>query len=80
MSQGKKRKPEAADKQVEVATVTHCRKCGSTNRAPYHNTVTHSIRGSHADREYDTILYRRTKCSDCGQVRVDKSHELREGV
>lgn len=81
MSQTKKRKSDSvAETPVEVATVTCCRNCGATNRTPYHNTVTHAIAGIHDGREYDTILYRRTSCGDCGQARVDKSYELRRDV
>ena len=45
---------------------TYCPKCGSIKRDPYHHTVTRKI----GDKTY---TWRRTKCLECRQSRIDKS-------
>ena len=55
------------------ATPSRCPKCGSTRRAPYSGRpriVNHS--GVFAGHPYNRIIFRRTKCLDCGQWRVDR--------
>ena len=54
-------------------TPSRCPKCGSTRRAPYSGTarvVNHS--GVFAGHPYNRVIFRRAKCLDCGQWRVDR--------
>lgn len=59
--------------------LTCCPKCKSTNRSKYsnrraiaHGVVIDGITFTH-------VVWRNTKCLDCGQARVDKHHENRPG-
>lgn len=64
--------------QVDVAhvEVTRCRKCGSTERTAYYNTRVREASGTDAEgRAYNQIVWRRTTCINCGQVRDDISRE-----
>jgi ribosomal protein S27AE len=55
-----------------------CTKCGSTEHTGYHNTRNPLMaKGITPDgRKYNCVIYRRTRCSNCGQSRIDKSFEL----
>lgn len=78
-----KREPQPKREQPKVVESfpTSCRACGSTERTPYHDTVEHSIGGTHETfGEYSHVVFRRTECRACGQSRVDKAYELRRGV
>ena len=58
---------------------TRCAKCFSTNREAYGKTphVTFYHGTSRIDgKPYTRIIRRRTRCSDCGQGRVDMSYEF----
>ncbi len=48
------------------ATVTTCKKCGSTNRGPYYGKNEQVHDGK-------LIIRRRTVCQDCGQFRIDRT-------
>ncbi|WP_417625139.1 hypothetical protein [Paremcibacter congregatus] len=64
-------------RQEVIGTLTRCKKCESTERAPYYGTVTRDIRGiDPAGKEYNRITWRRTKCSNCQQARTDVFYEL----
>ncbi len=68
------------ERVVVVAQVTRCpvQTCKSTERDPYFNVRVIPIGGVDDDgNEYDTVVWRRTKCRNCGQVRDDKSFEMR---
>lgn len=65
-------------KEVPVATVatSSCAKCGSTKRSAYFNRRTIENAGRTADgTPYKRIVWRRTKCLSCGQVRDDRTFE-----
>lgn len=65
----KKKQPEPREYAPQAELVkSKCPKCQSTRRAPYHNTRTLKL----ATKK---VVWRHTKCLDCGQVRVDKSEE-----
>lgn len=58
------------------AVATQCPKCGSSSREPYYATITKAIAGVLADgRKYTHVVWRRTRCRDCSQQRVDKTFE-----
>ncbi len=66
---GKKRTP------IQEIAVSRCG-CGSTRRAPYSNVRTHDCPGETPDGvAYSRVVWRRTRCLDCGQARDDKSFE-----
>lgn len=57
--------------EVEVIP-SACPKCGSTKRTGYNAVKEREISGTTRDgRKYQRIQWKRTKCSDCGQNRVD---------
>lgn len=56
---------------------TRCPACGSTDRDPYFATVEHAIEGIRDGRPHTHIVWRRTKCRDCGQIRQDRCYENR---
>jgi ribosomal protein L32 len=53
--------------------LSKCPKCGSTRRAPYWQKVERAISGVKDGKLYSKVVWRRTKCLDCGQHRRDKS-------
>lgn len=74
-------RPVGAGNVVDVVTVapSRCRKCQSTDRTPYTNTVERAIEGLQDGQPYTHILWRATKCAACGQSRRDRCFENRQG-
>lgn len=80
----KAKKPAAEKPQVVDVQPSKCKAvkddgeiCGSTRRADYHNVTRVYHAGELPDgTPFDTIIFRRTKCLDCGQARVDRSYEM----
>lgn len=57
---------------------SRCPACGSTRREQYFNRRDQAVRGTLTTGETFThIVWRRTACADCGQVRDDKWYENR---
>lgn len=71
-----KQKKQPKAEPAEPAPTT-CRNCGSTKREPYRTVAEHRIDGVHNGHVYNSITWQRTKCSDCGLNRVDRSYEMR---
>jgi predicted Zn-ribbon and HTH transcriptional regulator len=68
--------PVSEKPHVNLVEPSACRVCGSTDRAAYHNVRTLDFPGETPDgRKYTRVVFRRTKCLACGQVRDDKSLE-----
>ena len=69
--------PEPAQRAaVNVVEPSRCKTCGSIERGPYGNIRRLPYAGVTPDgRVYTTVVWRRTKCKQCGQVRDDKSFE-----
>ena len=69
----------STNKQVDQATaeVSTCRMCQSTRRAPYMNKVEQQIAGVRNGKPFTHIVWRRTRCLDCGQHRSDVTWENR---
>jgi predicted RNA-binding Zn-ribbon protein involved in translation (DUF1610 family) len=60
---------------VDVAA-SLCPKCGSARRERYHHIRRIPAEGFCSDgRPYSAIVLRYTTCSDCGQVRIDRTFE-----
>ena len=79
LSDTTKGRPRGASHDVDVVrtTVTRCKRCGSDRREKYRNTRKKQGAGITRDgREYNWIVWRRTKCVDCGQHRDDVFHYL----
>ena len=76
------RKPGTPNREYDqvVTYPGRCKRCGSTNRSPYFgDKIEHAVTGiDPAGNPYDTVVWRRTKCLDCGQVRKEMSYELRK--
>lgn len=61
-----------------TAVVTACPACGSTEREPYYNRREMAAGGvDSAGKPYTHVIWRRTKCAACGQVRDDRHFENR---
>jgi RNase P subunit RPR2 len=68
-------------KKVAVvdAVRTRCIKCGSTQRTKYSQRRELNTSGVLPDgTEFDKVIWRRTTCKKCGQVRDDREY-LKEG-
>ena len=66
--------------KVVDTEATSCPRCGSTNRAAYWGKNRRELSGQLADgRIFEGITYRRTKCEDCGQHRVDREFSFLPG-
>lgn len=63
--------------QLVDAHPTRCPKCGSTERSDYFGTVERSISGIRDGQPHTHIIWRRTQCLSCGQLRQDRSYENR---
>ena len=70
-------KPFADAAKVTATMVSsHCPSCGSLQREPYHNVRTLDFAGIAPDgRPFTRVVWRRTRCRDCGQARDDKTFE-----
>lgn len=60
------------------ACPSRCPKCDSTARDEYFNKREVRYEGIAEDgKPFNTIVIRRTRCRNCGQIRDDRSRELR---
>jgi hypothetical protein len=81
-SMSKAKQPSAAKSArskppIVEATPTRC-KCGSTERERYFHTLKRAIAGVTAGGQpYTHVVWRRTRCRACGQVRTDRGRENR---
>jgi len=65
-------------RDVVVADLTHCASCGSTDREAYHGISELDHNGIDPQgNPYNRVTWKRTKCSACGQNRVDQFFERR---
>ena len=63
---------------IVAAELTRCPQCGSTERTKYHAVRERPISGILPDgRVYTAIKWRRTTCTECGQVRIERTHVVR---
>jgi hypothetical protein len=70
--------PPAVDDRLPVSLVepSACKACGSIERESYFNVRRLDYAGTTPDgRPYTQVVWRRTRCTACGQVRDDKSFE-----
>jgi len=69
-------RPTAGPTPVVVVEPSRCKKCGSTDREHYSHTTVRDIAGVRPDgMAYSKIFWRRTRCQNCGQARIDKTYE-----
>ena len=68
------------DYELVAAEPTRCPKCGSTERTPYRNPTEQAYAGVDQGKPYTHIVRRYTSCKACGQFRIDRSHENRQGA
>ena len=60
---------------VVVVERSHCPKCGSARRSEYWGRMVQKCPGLRDDgTPYSSIIRRRCRCLDCGQVRIDKEY------
>lgn len=70
------KKPRTPIVQKTDAPATRCPQCQSENRERYENVTRQEFSGRDgAGREFRAIIRRWTRCSDCGQTRIDRSFE-----
>ena len=63
---------------MATAQESRCPNCKGTNRSKYIQPVESLIRGQEADgTPFDTVIWRKCQCSDCGQWRTVRTYELR---
>lgn len=63
-------------KQESVGILTRCKKCQSTERTKYEKPRTSQICGFDGDgKPYNQVTWRNTRCTNCGQARIDKAFE-----
>lgn len=74
-------RPAGSPNEQAVQTtvpISRCPKCGSTERVPYYNRRERAISGVTPDgHPYTHVVWRRTRCENCGQVRDDRTYEQR---
>lgn len=64
---------------VAELKLSRCPACGSTERSEYRAKREMSFQGLSPDgHRCDAVVWRHTTCLSCGQLRIDKSWELRE--
>ena len=73
----KPKKPRSRNVPVVQAEVTACGACGSTDRQPYFNVRERAIAGVRDGKPFTHVLWKRTRCTNCGQIRDDRSYENR---
>lgn len=76
---GRPRAPKNRSKEPVTTVLSRCRRCGSTEREPYHGTREVKVAGvdPHSGKPYTHVVWRRTRCKHCGQMRMDRSLEQR---
>lgn len=62
---------------IVEAAPTACPKCGSTERLNYFNVREQAIAGERRGQPHTHVVWRRTRCTACGQTRDDKAFEHR---
>ena len=63
---------------VVTVPTSRCPKCDSTERTPYFGCTEQEHDGvDEKGRPFTHIVRRRTRCLNCGQARIDRSHENR---
>ena len=68
--------PAAEPRVVVDAEPRACPKCGSARRSGYAHVRGFDYPGVlPSGRKYNRVVWRNCRCLDCGQVRVDRSHE-----
>ena len=68
-----------ADADVITVEPSRCKRCGSTRRGDYYGKTEQAFQGVQDGLPFTHIVRRRTKCLDCGQVRIDRAYENRPG-
>jgi hypothetical protein len=59
-----------------LAQPSRCPRCGSSKRSEYYNRREVAFSGVFQEQPYNRVVYRRCKCTDCGQHRIDRTYEL----
>lgn len=71
-------RPEGSPNVAAVVDVqlSRCPDCGSTARGEYMGRTVQEFAGNYNGQPYTAIVRRRCQCSDCGQMRIDRSFEF----
>lgn len=77
-ARGPGRPPGSPTTRIEVrGALTRCPRCGSTERGAYLNGTVQEIAGHTGGEPFTHIVRRRCRCSNCGQLRIDRTYENR---
>ncbi len=73
-------RPKGKNDKPAVQTVepSRCPSCNSTERGHYFGRTVQEHKGIDDGKPYDRIVRRRTKCAQCGQIRIDRTYESSE--
>lgn len=65
------------EKRINTVEPSRCinAQCGSTAREDYDGKTVIDIGGEHDGKPYTRVVYRPTRCLDCGQTRTDRTFE-----
>jgi hypothetical protein len=74
---GRPRGSKTVERDVIPVIPSACKRCGSTQRTPYDKVIERVMTGTIADKAYTHIVWRRTKCTSCGQARIERHYENR---
>lgn len=78
MSEKNKGRPKGSPNVAAVVDVqlSQCPRCESTRRSEYLDRHLQEYSGTTMGRKYNRIVRRRTRCLDCGQLRIDRAFEF----
>lgn len=78
MSEKTKGRPKGSPNVSAVVDVqlSQCPRCESTRRSEYLDRQLQEYSGTNLGRKYNRIVRRRTRCLDCGQLRIDRAFEF----
>lgn len=65
------------ERDVVAVIPAACKRCGSTKRTAYDKVIERAMAGTIEGAAYNHIVWRRTKCTACGQARIERHYENR---
>lgn len=73
---GRPKGSKTKDHPMVVITPKNCVKCGCTHMLTLRTIRTRKMTGEIDGRKYDSITWRRERCTNCGQIHNTKTHRL----
>lgn len=75
----KRGRPKGSKNRAKKIAVVaaRCKRCGKSTRGKYFGTPRTIIaRGEFDGKPYNRVTFRRCRCGNCGQVRIEQTFEL----